>query len=132
MGTLNKPGKFDCLKKLDPDEPFFVLCGRDPTAPPKVRSWVEDNAGLQPPEKLEEALQCADAMDAFHGTLKSAETRKLAGLAEPEPKKRPGRHPGPHLVCRLGVPTAEDEERFVLRQLLQAIEFARFRECSHA
>lgn len=40
MGTKNKPGKFDCYAKADPDEPMFVLLGRDATASETVRYWI--------------------------------------------------------------------------------------------
>ncbi|HAW11807.1 MAG TPA: aspartate decarboxylase, partial [Chloroflexi bacterium] len=30
MGTKNNPGKFDCYDDAHPDEPMFVLLGRDP------------------------------------------------------------------------------------------------------
>lgn len=29
MGTKNNPGKYDCYAKLEPDEPHFVLRGKD-------------------------------------------------------------------------------------------------------
>ena len=29
MGTKNNPGKFDCYEHAKPDEPMFVLLGRD-------------------------------------------------------------------------------------------------------
>jgi hypothetical protein len=39
MGTKNNPGKFDCYANAEPDEPMFVLLGRDPTAPFVVTFW---------------------------------------------------------------------------------------------
>lgn len=40
MGTKNNPGEFDCYGKLDPDEPYFVLMGRDKAAPALVWLWA--------------------------------------------------------------------------------------------
>lgn len=37
MGTKNRPGTFDCYAAAGPDEPLFVLLGRDPVAPLLVR-----------------------------------------------------------------------------------------------
>ena len=39
MGTKNNPGKYDCYDKLDPDEPYFVLRAKDPSAPYLIRIW---------------------------------------------------------------------------------------------
>ena len=32
MATKNNPGKFDCYTNAEPDEPMFILLGRDPVA----------------------------------------------------------------------------------------------------
>lgn len=66
MGTKNKPGAFDCYANAAPDEPMFVLLGRDRHAAGLVRLWAllrqrdgEDEV------KITEALDCAKAMDAW-------------------------------------------------------------------
>lgn len=41
--TLERPGEFDALPKLRPDEPYFVLLGRDRTAPTLVQAWADGN-----------------------------------------------------------------------------------------
>lgn len=66
MGTKNDPGKFDCYANAEPDEPMFVLLGRDKHAPLLVALW----AGLrsidgEDPAKLHEALRCAEGMKEF-------------------------------------------------------------------
>ena len=46
-----------------PDEPFFVLLGRDPQAPDLVKTWAADRERVEPASpKIAEALQCAVAM----------------------------------------------------------------------
>lgn len=45
MGTKNNPGKFDCYHKAEPDEPMFVLLGRDPQAAHLVSIWSKLRAG---------------------------------------------------------------------------------------
>lgn len=67
MGTKNNPGKFDCMSKAEPDEPVFVLLGRDPVAAIVVRLWTELRAKLgdKDSEKIQEAWDCADAMEAW-------------------------------------------------------------------
>ncbi len=80
MGTKNKPGAFDCYANAKPDEPMFVLLGRDPTGAPLVLYWwalrlldaaiEESKAGIrnrcveQHPdyEMWVEAITCAQAM----------------------------------------------------------------------
>lgn len=39
MGTKNNPGEFDCYAAAEPDEPMFILLGRDPTAPLVMTVW---------------------------------------------------------------------------------------------
>lgn len=40
MGTKNKPGAFDYYANAHPDEPMFVLLGRDRDAPKLIRQWA--------------------------------------------------------------------------------------------
>lgn len=64
MGTKNKPGSYDCYKNAEPDEPMFVLLGRDPTASFVVSFWVvlRQQLGEKDEAMLAEARACADAM----------------------------------------------------------------------
>src|SRR3990167_1330761 len=64
MGTKNKPGKFDCYSHADPDEPMFVLLGRDPIASVLVGLWVKirQEMGETNEEKLMESVTCASAL----------------------------------------------------------------------
>jgi hypothetical protein len=40
MGSKNNPSSFDCYAAAKPDEPMFVLLGRDPMAGALVRLWA--------------------------------------------------------------------------------------------
>lgn len=63
MGTKNNPGSFDCYTNAAPDEPMFVLLGRDKHAPILVELWTKQRADEgEDPAKVEEALKCAKAM----------------------------------------------------------------------
>lgn len=64
MGTKINPGKFDCYAKAAPDEPMFVLLGRDKHAPTLVWLWATlRELDGEDPEKVAEARQCvADMM----------------------------------------------------------------------
>lgn len=64
MGTKNNPGPIDCYAKALPDEPIFVLLGRDKHAPKTVETWVGMRQGLDssPDAKGAEALAVATAM----------------------------------------------------------------------
>lgn len=53
MGTKNNPGQFNCYAAAGPDEPLFVLLGRDILAPALVELWAtirevlgEDSASI--------------------------------------------------------------------------------------
>lgn len=69
MGTKNNPGDFDCYRAADPDEPMFVLLGRDPLAAGLVREWADQReaVALTPRQfsKVVEARRCADMMDVW-------------------------------------------------------------------
>lgn len=65
MGTKNKPGNFDCYANAHPDEPMFVLLGRDKHAGLLVRLWALLRANEEEEEKVAEAIACGKAMDAW-------------------------------------------------------------------
>lgn len=73
MGTKNQPGKFDCYENALPDEPMFVLLGRDRNAPELVRRWARlreqaMDAGVLPKSDLaaiSEATACAAQMEKW-------------------------------------------------------------------
>lgn len=80
MGTKNNPGNYDCYKNAHPDEPMFILLGRDPLAPILTEIWAvlkkcpnlvehtEEFFKIQKKKlnfyepKLVEALKCAEHM----------------------------------------------------------------------
>lgn len=66
MSTLQTPGIFDCLKKLHPGEPYFVLRAQDSTAATLVRIWAAraEEEGCNP-GKVAEARELAKAMEAW-------------------------------------------------------------------
>lgn len=66
MGTKNNPGKFDCYQNAEPDEPMFILLGRDPSASHLVRMWAHVRKEKDEDEdKIKEALECAYAMERW-------------------------------------------------------------------
>lgn len=70
MGTKNNPGQFDCYSAAEPDEPMFILLGRDPLASFLVGWWAGLKMSLDPKadekgDKIKDALECAQAMDAW-------------------------------------------------------------------
>lgn len=78
MGTKNNPSKFDCYAAADPREPMFVLLGRDPHAPALVRAWARlREAGGEDPEKVHEAVVCADNMAAWAIKLRKMPLQQL-------------------------------------------------------
>ena len=72
MGTKNNPGQFDCYTNAEPDEPMFVLLGRDPLAPLLVEIWADVRAVLLAGEgeKVAEARRCVTAMRGWPVTKK--------------------------------------------------------------
>lgn len=77
MGTKNNPGKFDCYANAEPDEPMFILLGRDKHAPTLVWLWAQlREIDGESPEKCQEAIQCMTAMIQWQ----SAHGKKAVGL----------------------------------------------------
>jgi hypothetical protein len=66
MGTKNNPGQFDCYANAEPDEPMFILLGRDKHASALVELWALMRAAEgEDPAKVEEAFACAEAMRQY-------------------------------------------------------------------
>jgi hypothetical protein len=62
MGSKQNPGAFDCYSRAEPDEPMFVLLGRDPSASLMIEIWTALRREMNPnDDKLDEALACAEA-----------------------------------------------------------------------
>lgn len=70
MATKNNPGAYDCYANAAPDEPMFVLLGRDNTAPQVIRFWCQERirVGKNKPgdPQITEALECARTMERFN------------------------------------------------------------------
>lgn len=66
MSSLNRPGPYDCLKNLKPDEPYFILRAQDVLAPGIVRRWatLAAEAGVNP-AKVAEAERIAYDMERY-------------------------------------------------------------------
>jgi hypothetical protein len=87
MATKNNPGKFDCFAAADPDEPMFILLGRDPIAPFLVGWWVGLKSMHDPsadPAKLQEAMQVAKSMEEWLTKLNREDKIKLRNLINQE------------------------------------------------
>lgn len=73
MGSKKEPGAFDCYANAKPDEPMFVLLGRDAGAGLLVRIWVKmRELRGEDPAKLANARQIASDLDAWAVTLGKA------------------------------------------------------------
>src|ERR1700689_1749851 len=88
MGTKNNPGAFDCYANAEPDEPMFVLLGRDKHAPALVWLWCAlRTLDGEDPEKVKEARDTCIAMMQWHKDTKGTGTvglghATLASIAE--------------------------------------------------
>lgn len=66
MGTKNNPGRYDCYANAHPDEPLFILLGRDRIGGSLVRLWAAVKETFREEQKkVAEARSCADAMDTW-------------------------------------------------------------------
>lgn len=63
MGTKNNPCAYDCYANAHPDEPMFVLLGRDKHAPTLVWLWaLLRELDQEDPNKVAEARDCVEDM----------------------------------------------------------------------
>lgn len=70
MGTKSNPAKYDCYSNADPDEPMFVLLGRDRHAAVLTRIWALLRTLDDEDESIvAEALECAAKMDDWGDKL---------------------------------------------------------------
>lgn len=66
MASKNNPGTFDCYANAQPDEPMFVLLGRDKHAPTLVWLWATmRELDSENPAVVAEARKCAVDMMAW-------------------------------------------------------------------
>jgi len=86
MATKNNPGPFDCYENAKPDEPMFVLLGRDANAGLLVRLWadIREQRG-EDPAKVAEARAVADQMDAWAKKLGKTPMKPLLRVEYQEP-----------------------------------------------
>jgi len=79
METKATPGPHSCYAAAEPDEPLFILLGRDKHAPTLVWLWaVLRELDGEKPETVKDARDCVTAMiewAAAHG-------RKTVGLGQ--------------------------------------------------
>lgn len=85
MGTKNNPGAFDCYANAEPDEPMFVLLGRDPVAGLIVEIWahlrVEMGKDAKDDPIIVEALECAKALNKYAAALGKKDQMDAAFVA---------------------------------------------------
>lgn len=63
MGTKNNPGAYDCYANAHPDEPMFVLLGRDKFGASLVELWAAAReADAEKPDKVTESRDVVAAM----------------------------------------------------------------------
>ena len=80
MSTKNNPGKFDCYANAEPDEPMFILLGRDKHAPLLAKLWADLRAMEgEDLAKVTEAIQCSTAMMRY----RAERLKRLGRPADP-------------------------------------------------
>jgi hypothetical protein len=66
VGSKSNPGPHDCYSRAEPDEPMFVLLGRDPMAAILVELWAAVRECTHPGDPMvAEALKCAADMELW-------------------------------------------------------------------
>ena len=79
MGTKANPAACDCYAKAEPDEPMFILLGRDRHAPTLVWLWsVLRELDGEPKEVTDEARECIVQMIKWA----SDHNRQVVGLGQ--------------------------------------------------
>ncbi len=121
MGTKANPSAWDCYANAKPDEPMFVLLGRDPMAEQLVLMWAK-GAEMRSPdevEKISEAKVCAAAMANYCRSLGKLPMRWNAAapvITRAAPKTAITREQVQQLIARLVIV----ENRELVRELARA------------
>lgn len=89
MGTKNNPAKYDCYANALPDEPMFIVLGRDRMAAATVRHWAQlrlsrlPNHGFDHPEEMAQiadAIEVAKEMEVYADERQQEKNReRIAG-----------------------------------------------------
>lgn len=78
MSTKQNPGAFNCYKAALPDEPIFVVLGRDPAGPATLDKWCHEriilgkNASADDRNRLREAINQAAEMAEWRERMMEA------------------------------------------------------------
>ena len=81
MGTKQNPGQFDCYAGAEPDEPIFVLRGKDPSAPLLIETWAMLRDLMKDdPIMIAEARDCAH--DCYQWMLKLGRHERWRAFAD--------------------------------------------------
>ena len=79
MSTKANPSPNDCYTKAEPDEPMFVLLGRDPAAPFTVLFWAKMRLLMfGTSDQVTEANQCAEQLRDWASKLGKNDKLALA------------------------------------------------------
>ncbi|MES2415138.1 MAG: hypothetical protein V4614_15130 [Pseudomonadota bacterium] len=114
MGTRRNPGKYDCYHAAHPNEPMFILLGRDRFGASLVRYWVAARNALsggsrQETEKLLDASVCSSDMKKWCEEKKGRSLDVLEWLPFDILAQELTRR-GIPLPVVMGVPVKRDEE----------------------
>jgi alkanesulfonate monooxygenase SsuD/methylene tetrahydromethanopterin reductase-like flavin-dependent oxidoreductase (luciferase family) len=78
MGSKSQPGFYSYLGKAEPDEPVFVLMGRDPLAPDLIRRWADTaQANGERRDKVAEAYALAKQFEEYAHDFKNRPTNVI-------------------------------------------------------
>jgi hypothetical protein len=87
--TVNSKANRDCLAKAKPDEPMFIILGRDPDGGNIVRLWAQRRFDAGDTEHAEQVFKIADAMDAWraagHRPESAPEPQAYAAMRAADP-----------------------------------------------
>jgi len=81
MGTKERPGRYDCYQKAEPDEPLFTMLGRDALAPYLAEIWAHVRGGefQLAMDVLRLAVTDPDVLVSITGSGKLMEALTVAG-----------------------------------------------------
>lgn len=63
MSTKNHPGQFRCFEAALPDEPMFVILGRDPAGPATLEFWAQERVRQQKVHERDDQDRIKAAVD---------------------------------------------------------------------
>lgn len=138
MSTKSTPGSFRCYEAALPDEPMFVILGRDPAGPATLHFWAQERIKQGKTKEIDDnarigaCLRESEEMAAWRKKIMdhAEETGEPPAWKLPRPRDEPGDRPV-RMEPALGMPYSGYDNRLHTHRELMVSVGKELREIAH-